>query len=194
MGAPVSRPISYFLLQSILSKFVRSILLDGREVDTMGLCRRAVMISGDVAWPAIHGGFRQYIIVASRDHASSCRPHPRGTGLDGEGRYTKVTASSGTNPVTAVTYSTTSTADPLGSLLKVTFGSADFDSFTYNPESGRMATYTLSVNSVTDKGTLTWNTNGTLKTLAIVDGISGTSDSQTCNYVYDDAQRVSSAN
>jgi hypothetical protein len=90
-----------------------------------------------------------------------------GTGLDGEGRYTKVTASSGTNPVTAVTYSTTSTADPLGSLLKVTFGSADFDSFTYNPKSGRMATYTFSVNSVTDKGTLTWNTNGTLKTLAI---------------------------
>lgn len=117
-----------------------------------------------------------------------------GTGLDGEGRYTKVTAATGTNPVTAVTYSTTSTADPLGSLLKVTFGSADFDSFTYNPKSGRMATYTFSVNSATDKGTLTWNTNGTLKTLAIVDGISGTSDTQTCNYVYDDAQRVSSAN
>ncbi len=117
-----------------------------------------------------------------------------GSGLDGEGRYTKVTASSVPDPVTAVTYSTTSTADPLGSLLKVTFGSADFDSFTYNPKSGRMATYTFSVNSATDKGTLTWNTNGTLKTLAIVNGIAGTADSQTCNYLYDDAQRVSSAN
>jgi hypothetical protein len=79
-----------------------------------------------------------------------------GAGLDGEGRITQVTASSGTNPVTGVTYSSTSTTNPLGAL--------------------------------------TWNTNGTLNQLKITDGITGTTDSQTCNYLYDDLQRLSSSN
>jgi len=67
-----------------------------------------------------------------------------GAGLDGEGRVTQVTASSGTNPVTGVTYSTSSTTNPLGALTGITFGSADSDSFTYDPNTGRMATYTFS--------------------------------------------------
>jgi RHS repeat-associated protein len=114
-----------------------------------------------------------------------------GAGLDGEGRITEITASSGTNPVTGVTYSTSSTTNPLGSLTKVTFGSADSDSFTYDPNTGRMATYLFSVNSKTDAGTLTWNPNGTLNKLVINDQIPGTADSQTCTYGYDDLQRVS---
>jgi hypothetical protein len=61
-----------------------------------------------------------------------------GAGLDGEGRVTEVSASSGTNPVTNVTYSTSSTTNPLGALTGVTFGSADNDSFTYDPNTGRM--------------------------------------------------------
>ena len=117
-----------------------------------------------------------------------------GPGLDGEGRVTQVSASSGTSPVTSVTYSTSSTANPLGALTAVTFGSADSDSFTYDPNTGRMATYTYSVNSQTDAGALTWNANGTLQKLVINDQIPGTSDSQTCNYLYDDLQRVSTAN
>jgi len=116
-----------------------------------------------------------------------------GAGLDGEGRYTQVTASSGTSPVSSVTYSTSSTTNPLGALTSVTFGSADSDSFTYDPNTGRIGTYTFSVNGKTDAGTLTWSTNGTLQKLAIVDGITGTSDTGTCNYQYDDVQRVSSA-
>ena len=116
-----------------------------------------------------------------------------GTGLDGEGRYTQVTAASGTNPVTSVTYSTSSTTNPLGALTGVTFGSADSDSFTYDPNTGRMGTYTFSVNGQTDTGKLTWNTNGTLATLAITDNIPGTNDTQTCNYQYDDVQRLSSS-
>ena len=56
-----------------------------------------------------------------------------GGGLDGEGRYTQVTAGSGTNPVTGVTYSTSSTSNPLGALTNVTYGSSDSDSFTYDP-------------------------------------------------------------
>lgn len=115
-----------------------------------------------------------------------------GSGLDGEGRFTKVTAATGTNPVTGVTYDTSGTAEPLGALTKVTFGSADSDSFTYYLNTGRMKTYTFNVNSITDKGTLTWNTNGTLQKLVIADLITGTSDSQTCNYLYDDLVRLSS--
>jgi len=117
-----------------------------------------------------------------------------GAGLDGEGRVTQVTAASGTNPVTSVTYSTSSTTNPLGALTGVTFGSSDGDSFTYDPNTGRMATYTFSVNGKADTGTLTWNTNGTLQKLVVADQIPGTGDSQTCNYLYDDLQRVSSAN
>jgi RHS repeat-associated protein len=113
-----------------------------------------------------------------------------GSGLDGEGRYTKVTAASGTNPATAVSYSTTSTTNPLGALTGVTFGSADSDSFTYDPNTARLKTYAFSVNSKTDTGTLNWNSNGTLQQLAIVDNIPSTSDSQTCNYTYDDAGRI----
>jgi len=116
-----------------------------------------------------------------------------GAGLDGEGRYTQVTAASGTNPVTSITYSTSSTTNPLGALTAVTFGSADSDSFTYDPNTGRMSTYTFSVNGQTDTGTLNWNSNGTLQTLAIVDNITGTNDTQTCSYQYDDVQRVSSS-
>jgi RHS repeat-associated protein len=117
-----------------------------------------------------------------------------GAGLDGEGRVTQVTAASGTNPVTGVTYSTSSTTNPLGAVTGVTFGSADSDSFSYDPNTGRMTGYTFSVNGNTDAGVLTWNTNGTLNQLAITDHIPGTSDTQTCNYLYDDLQRLSSSN
>ena len=115
-----------------------------------------------------------------------------GTGLDGEGRVTKVNASSGTNPVTAVTYSTTGTSNPVGFLNKVTFGSSDNDSFTWDSNTGRMKVYTFSVNSQTDKGTLTWNKNGSLQKLVIADALNS-ADSQTCNYIYDDLQRVATA-
>lgn len=113
-----------------------------------------------------------------------------GAGLDGEGRYTEVTAASGTNPVTSVTYSTSSTTNPLGALTAVTLGSADSDSFTYDPNTGRAGSYTFSVNGKTDVGTLTWNTNGTLGKLVITDGLNA-SNSQTCTYTHDDLARVS---
>jgi RHS repeat-associated protein len=54
-----------------------------------------------------------------------------------------------------------------------------------------LATYTFSVNSKTDAGTLTWNPNGTLAKLVINDQIPSTTDSQTCTYGYDDVQRLS---
>ncbi len=110
-----------------------------------------------------------------------------GTGLDGEGRITKVTASSGQNPVTGVTYSTSTT--PVGALTQVVYGSGDSDSFTPDSNTGRMNKYVFKMGaSATDTGTLTWNPNGSLKTLAITDLIN-TNNTQTCNYLYDDLGR-----
>ena len=117
-----------------------------------------------------------------------------GSGLDSEGRVSKVTASSGVSPVSGVTYSSGTSTAPLGYPTGVTFGSGDSDAFTYDPNTGRAATYTFSVNGSNDKGTLTWNTNGTLASLVTNDQIPGTADSQTCNYLHDDLQRISSAN
>lgn len=106
---------------------------------------------------------------------------------------------SGTTPVVkSVTYWTGSTTNPLGVLTGVTFGSSvsgnDSDSFTYDFNTGRLKTYTFSVNGKNDAGTLTWSANGTLSQLAINDQIPGTSDTETCNYLYDDVRRLSSAN
>lgn len=111
--------------------------------------------------------------------------------VDGEGRPNLVSAASGQNPVTSVTYSTSSTTNALGALTNVTFGSADSDAFSYDPNTGRMETYTFSVNTKTDVGTLTWNANGTLSQLVINDQIPSTTDSQTCTYGYDDVKRLS---
>ncbi len=116
-----------------------------------------------------------------------------GSGLDGEGRITQITAASGQNPVTGATYSTGTASAPLGALTSVTFGSADSDSFTYDV-TGRLASYTFLVNGQSDVGTLTWNPNGTLQQFKIVNLLPNTSDSQICNYGYDDLRRVSSVN
>ena len=82
------------------------------------------------------------------------------------------------------------TSEPIGALTAVTLGSADSDSFTFDPNTGRSLTYTLSVNGKNDKGTLTWNANGTLGKFVIADSLTGTTDSQTCNYYYDDLARL----
>jgi RHS repeat-associated protein len=138
-------------------------------------------LSGVPSMPAIYFG------------GSNCTNS--GTGLDGEGRITKVNAATGINPVTAVTYSPITTTTALaGSITGVTLGSSDSDSYTYYPTTGNLRTYTFSVNSVTDTGTLTWNANGTLGALGIVDHLSGSTDSETCNYFYDDLGRLGGKN
>jgi RHS repeat-associated protein len=113
-----------------------------------------------------------------------------GVGLDGEGRYTQVTAGSGSNPVTRVTYSTTASPNPLDALTGVTYGSSDSDSFGYDPNSGRPTSYVFDVNGETDTGSLNWNSNGTLGSLGITDNISGTNDSESCSFTYDDLARI----
>jgi RHS repeat-associated protein len=111
-------------------------------------------------------------------------------GADGEGRPSSVTAASGQNPVSSVTYTASGTTEPIGSLTNVTFGSLDSDSFQYNPSTGRMTKYTLSVNGQSEVGTLSWNANGTLGQLAITDPFN-TQNNQTCTNTYDDLARIS---
>jgi RHS repeat-associated protein len=117
-----------------------------------------------------------------------------GTGLDGEGRITTVNAASGSIPLTGVNYVVSGTTEPIGALTSVTYGSTDGDSFTYDPSTGRPKIYTFTVNGATDKGSLTWNTNGTLSKLVIADSLPGATDTQTCNYFYDDLGRLAGKN
>jgi RHS repeat-associated protein len=111
--------------------------------------------------------------------------------LDGEGRVQAVSASSGLNPASGVTYNNASTSEPIGALLKVTLGYGDTQNFTYDPNSGRMTSYSASVGAtpVVISGTLNWNPNGTLLSNTISDGYNS-SDTQVCSYLYDDFIRV----
>src|SRR5579859_5472494 len=126
-------------------------------------------------------------------------------GLDGEGRVIQVSASSGLNPlVPAVSYNNSdpgTSSEPLGALLSIslattTSGQYDSDSFTYDPNTGRLTKYTFSVGSPaqTDVGQLTWNANGSLYQLQTTDNISGSTDTQTCYYTHDDLGRIASVN
>src|SRR6185312_2644422 len=108
-------------------------------------------------------------------------------GLDGEGRATTVSASAGQNPVTAATYG-------VFGLTALTLGSSDTDAYSYDSNTGRMAWYQFTVNGQTDKGTFSWNPNGTLASLDIADAISTTTDTQTCTYAHDDLARLWSVN
>jgi RHS repeat-associated protein len=116
-----------------------------------------------------------------------------GSGLDGEGRFTKVTASTGQNPITGVTYTVSGTAQPIGSLTQATFGSSDSDSFTYDANTGRLTQYQFSVGSPvkSNTGGLTWNPNGSLSQLAITDQLNST-NTQTCTFAHDDLARIAS--
>jgi len=107
-------------------------------------------------------------------------------GLDGEGRPTTVSDGSGKGPVTAASYND-------DGLAAVSFGSGDGDAYSYDASTGRMTQYQFQVNGQDDTGALTWNANGTVQKLDISDGIAGTSDSQTCNYGYDQLGRIASA-
>jgi RHS repeat-associated protein len=106
-------------------------------------------------------------------------------GINGEGRTNAVSASSGQNPVTGVTYNVA------GQRTAVTFGSLDSDAFTYDPNTGRLTQYKFTVNSQNVIGDLGWNANGSLATVAITDAFNP-ANTQTCNYSHDDLSRVKS--
>jgi len=104
-----------------------------------------------------------------------------------------VTASSGTNPVTAVTYTNSGTTQPIGSITQVTFGSSDFDNFSYDTGTGRMTGYQFNVGTsgLAVVGTLTWNSNGTPQSLNITDPFNSVNQ-QNCTYGYDALGRTNS--
>jgi len=104
-------------------------------------------------------------------------------GVDSKGRQNAVSASSGQNPVTSVTYSIANR------ITGITFGSSDSDSFTYNPNTGRMTEYTFNVGGASMTGALTWNAVGTLHGLTITDPFYA-GGNQTCSYLHDDLIRV----
>ena len=106
-------------------------------------------------------------------------------GADGEGRASTVSASSGQNPVTATSYNTAS------QVTGVTYGSADADAFQFDPNTGRMTQYKYTVSGSSEVANLTWNANGSLKTLAITDPFNS-GDGQTCSYLHDDLSRIAS--
>jgi len=118
-----------------------------------------------------------------------------GSGLDGEGRITKVTAASGQNPVGSVTYTTTG-SQPIGSITQVSYGSSDYDAFSYDQNTGRMKQYQFFMGNPakSDTGNLTWNLNGSLQSLVINDQFPASIDSENCTYSYDDISRISSVN
>jgi RHS repeat-associated protein len=107
--------------------------------------------------------------------------------LDGEGRVNSITASTGQNPVSAATY------NGAGTPTSVTLGSSDSDTFTYDPNTGRMTQYNFKVNNQSLTGNLGWNANGTLSSLSITDPFNST-DTQNCSYAHDDLARIASAN
>jgi RHS repeat-associated protein len=117
-----------------------------------------------------------------------------GSGLDGEGRVTKVTASSGVNPVTAVTYTNSGGSQPIGSLTQVTYGTTggagDSDNFSYDLNTSRMNQYTFTVNNQSVIGVPSWNPNGTLGKLQIKQDPFNSANVQTCTYMYDDFVRI----
>src|SRR5260370_2870335 len=112
-----------------------------------------------------HGGGNTFGLLSST--GTSLIP-TQTYGVDGEGRPASVTAASGQNPVSAVTYTNGRTTEPLGSLTNVTLGSGDTDNFTYDPNTGRMTEYKFNIGTTPSvvKQDLTWNANGTLAKLA----------------------------
>jgi RHS repeat-associated protein len=102
---------------------------------------------------------------------------------DGEGRSSTVSASSGQNPVTATTYNAASRA------TAVTYGSADTDALTYDPNTFRLTKYQFNVNGQAYIGALTWNANGSLASQVITDPFNS-ADAQTCSYSHDDLSRI----
>ncbi len=110
-------------------------------------------------------------------------------GVDGEGRMSTVSATSGQNPVSSTTYNTAG----LISSLALGSGAGDSDGYSYDINTNRMTQYKFTVNAVSLTSNLGWNANGTVQTQNITDGFNST-DTQNCTYLYDDMSRTTSAN
>jgi RHS repeat-associated protein len=104
-------------------------------------------------------------------------------GIDGEGRWN--TLSNGQSVVNATTYNAATQPTSIG-----LGAGTDGDTYTYDPNTGRMVNWTFTVNSQSEFGapicgdgycTLNWNANGTLKEFGITDGFNS-GGSQVCYF------------
>ncbi len=102
---------------------------------------------------------------------------------DGEGRVFSVGASSGQAPVTATLY------NGFSQPMSITYGSADSDNLSYDPNTGRMIQFLGVVGSQSQTGDVYWNANGSLFGLIINDSANST-NTQTCTYTHDDLSRL----
>jgi RHS repeat-associated protein len=107
--------------------------------------------------------------------------------LDGEGRVYSVSASSGQNPLSNVTYNVASQP------TQITLGSSDSDAYSYDPNTNRVTQYQFNVNGQSVVGALTWSPIGTLESLNITDPFNS-ANAQNCSYTHDDLVRIASAN
>jgi hypothetical protein len=109
-------------------------------------------------------------------------------GLDGEGRTNTITASSGQSPVTPTTYNVA------GQPTKVTPGSHDDETFTYDPNTYRMSGYIINVHDVAaHSASITYNANGSIGQLVTADPNNSAASNETCTYSYDDLARMASS-
>ncbi len=105
---------------------------------------------------------------------------------DTAGRVASISASSGQNPINSVSYF------PGQEVKTVTFGSGDSDTYALDANL-RLSSYTLDINGQNDTGSLVWNGNNTLKSLAVSDPFA-TGDTQNCSCTQDDLGRLASVN
>jgi RHS repeat-associated protein len=120
---------------------------------------------------------------------------PAGYLPDGEGRAGKVYYIYGGGyqgiSVPSITYNAASQPTQL---MTSCSGSTCYPiTYAYDPNTLRMTQYSAALNGGTVSGTMTWNPNGSLKTLAIADPLNA-ADTQTCNYAADDLSRLASVN
>jgi RHS repeat-associated protein len=98
-------------------------------------------------------------------------------GLDGEGRWNSL--AQGTTPLvptTGVSY------NAAGQPINIPIGSAsDYDSYTYDSNTGRMTNWDFTVGTNSETAVLNWNANSTLNHLAITDGFNP-GGTQTCYF------------
>ncbi|MGA3197710.1 MAG: RHS repeat-associated core domain-containing protein, partial [Terriglobales bacterium] len=109
-------------------------------------------------------------------------------GVDGEGR-----PNSALDGTTTLVTATQNMYNAASQPLVVNLGSGDSDIYTYDPNTGRMATYQYKVGSTPAyvTGTLGWSSNWTLGSLVIADGFEK-ANAQQCGYTYDDMSRLGS--
>jgi hypothetical protein len=112
--------------------------------------------------------------------------------LDGEGRTNSAKVGS-TVMVYGTTFDPAAGGNCAGGVNTVSLiaASSDSDTYTCDSNTGRMKTYAFTVGSTpaTLTGTLTWNANGSLASLATTDGFNA-GGTETCSDSYDDWARL----